>query len=157
MLFVSRYTRGCGWAYDWPDTTYSNCSPAERSLNSQDARPSCSSYPIDRGVACLVCCERQFAVLYLADLGFYHGHPQQGWGQGAVITSVTVGKLVLRPQLLMLGIFPLHACSSLHNVQTISTEYFFLLFYHLLFILYFSRTHVLISLSFDLVLYALVK
>ena len=53
-------------------------------------------------------------------------------GQGAVITSVTIGKLVLRPQLLMLGIFPLHACSSLHNVQTICTEYFFLLFYHLI-------------------------
>ena len=26
MLFVSRYTRRCGWPYDWPDTVYSQCS-----------------------------------------------------------------------------------------------------------------------------------
>ena len=47
-------------------------------------------------------------------------------------SAVTVGHLVLRPQILFLGFFPLHACSYSYHVQTICTTCFFLLFYHLI-------------------------
>ena len=76
MLFVSRYTRGCGW----PDLLTSriphtpSAAPLRENLDSQDARPPCSSSPIDRGVVSLLWCEPYW--------GFYHGHLQQGRGEG---------------------------------------------------------------------------